>query len=111
MFDIKFLSLLQNIFENIKNARLKAGKTQQEVADLLGIKRTTYTGWESKVIPSVLDLIKLGELFSVDWTSLVKETITGEPIKPGNSDLLAIKENTEATRLMVEELLKKLKNK
>ena len=100
------------ICENIRRARGESGKTQQEMADLLKIKRTTYGKYEQDRIPDIQTLIAIGKALNIDWTSFVKETITGDPIKPGkagNTDIQQIKENTEATRKMVEELLKKNK--
>ena len=85
------------ICENIKKARKAFGKSQQEMADLLNVKRSTYAKWELSTIPDVLSLIEIGRVLSVDWTSLVKDTITGEPIKPGGkTDIQQIKENTES---------------
>jgi transcriptional regulator with XRE-family HTH domain len=102
---------LYHICENIKRARIASGKTQQEMADLVNVKRSTYGKYEVSIIPDIVTLIAIGKALNIDWTSMVKETITGETIKPGtrgNSAIDRIDENTEATRKMVEELLKKI---
>jgi len=100
-----------HICENIKNCRKAIGKSQQEIADLLKIKRSTYGRYEIDRIPDIETLVAIGKALNIDWTSLVKETVTGEPIKPGNPTLELIKENTEATRKMVEEILSKMNKK
>lgn len=90
---------LLHICENIKKVRKTTGKSQQEIADLLNIKRSTYAKYELDRIPDIETLVAIGKALNIDWTSLVKETIVGEPIKPGKpgyNDLQAIKENTEA---------------
>lgn len=104
-----------HICENIKIARKASGKTQQEMADQLKIKRSTYAKYELDLIPSIETLVAIGQALNIDWTSMVKETITGNPIKPGKpgyNDLQQIKENTEVTKKMVEEILNNInKNK
>lgn len=96
-----------HISENIKAARKAIGKSQQEVADMVSIKRSTYAKYELNAIPDIPTLIQIAKALNVDWVSLVNETITGEPIKPGNPDLKAIKENTEAILRELQEMKKK----
>ena len=40
-------------FKNIKKLRLENSLTQEEIAKILGVSRTTYTGWElgTNIIP------------------------------------------------------------
>lgn len=40
-------------FKNIKKLRLENNLTQEEIAKILGVSRTTYTGWElgTNIIP------------------------------------------------------------
>lgn len=107
------------ICKNIQIARLAAGKTQKEVADQLQVKPGTYSSWENRVIPDVAILIKLGEIFSIDWTSLVKETIKGPPLSAGHytnaqleeiRDLIeTMKQDSGQTKKMIEIILKAIK--
>lgn len=56
---------------NLKNLRNIKGFTQQNVADCLGIKRTTYTKWETGVAEPSFKYIKmLVKLFEVDYNFL-----------------------------------------
>ena len=56
--------------DNIKRLRKNKGLKQQEIAELLGVKRNTYSDWENgKTDPSFENLVKLADLFdvSLDW--------------------------------------------
>lgn len=56
--------------DNIKRLRKNKGLKQQEIAELLGVKRNTYSDWENgKREPSFENLVKLADLFdvSLDW--------------------------------------------
>ena len=56
--------------ERIKRLRKNKGLKQQELAEILGIKRNTYSDWENgKTEPSFENLIKLADLLevSIDW--------------------------------------------
>ena len=56
--------------ERLKELRKKKGLKQQEIAELLGVKRNTYSDWENgKTEPSFENLIKLADLLevSLDW--------------------------------------------
>lgn len=56
--------------DNIKRLRKNKGLKQQEIAELLGIKRNTYSDWENgKTEPSFENLVKLADLLevSLDW--------------------------------------------
>ena len=63
--------ITSNIFsKRLKELRLKKGLKQQELAEILGIKRNTYSDWENgKTEPSFENLVKLADLFkvSLDW--------------------------------------------
>lgn len=63
--------------QNLVNARKAKGKTQQEVADYLGISRQAYSNYEAgKREPDFETLLKLGEYFdcSVDYLLGTKKT-------------------------------------
>lgn len=56
--------------ERLKELRKNKGLKQQEIAELLGVKRNTYSDWENgKTEPSFENLIKLADLLEVtlDW--------------------------------------------
>lgn len=66
--------------KKIKELRLSRGYTQQQLADLLGIKSyTTITKWESgDNVPQGKDLIKLSKLFKVSVDDLLGIKIKGK---------------------------------
>ena len=57
-------------FKRLRELRFRYGLTQNELAEIIGIKRNTYSDWENgKTEPSFENLIKLADLFevSLDW--------------------------------------------
>jgi transcriptional regulator with XRE-family HTH domain len=61
---------LETIGTRIKALRKEKSLSQQEVADLLGVQRPTYSKIEGgQIIPTVKHIIKLSGLFqvSIDW--------------------------------------------
>ena len=68
------MGTLQN---NIKAIRKKLGYTQQTVADVLGIARTTYTEYETKDIDIPFNTLeKLSDFFGVELASFFAENET-----------------------------------
>nr|WP_083936641.1 helix-turn-helix transcriptional regulator [Streptococcus sp. HPH0090] len=56
--------------ERLKRLRKNKGLKQQELAEIFGIKRNTYSDWENgKTEPSFDNLVKLADFFevSLDW--------------------------------------------
>ena len=57
--------------ENIKAARLRAGLTQQELADRIGVSRSKLTGWETRRYqPDVNNFMHLCQVLGVSPESL-----------------------------------------
>jgi transcriptional regulator with XRE-family HTH domain len=62
--------------ENLKFLRKRKHRTQSEVADALGLKRPTLSGYENKISePDLETLIKLASYFHVSVDSLIKENL------------------------------------
>ena len=61
----------KNLFSaRLKELRLQHGFSQQEIAELLGVKRNTYSDWENgKCKPNYEKLEKIADFFgvSLDW--------------------------------------------
>jgi len=58
----------------IAAARMAAGLTQQECADQLGVRIQQYARWErNEHTPKTVDLMRIGEVLGVDWTTLIEE--------------------------------------
>ena len=54
------------IYENIRNLREDADKTQQEIADYLHVKQTTYSKYElGKINIPIEVFIKLADFYNV----------------------------------------------
>jgi Predicted transcriptional regulators len=65
-------SLLYDICKKIKKFRKKAGYTQQQIANLLNIDRSTYSYYESgRTIPDLKTLFKLAEIFQEPLINLL----------------------------------------
>lgn len=64
--------------DKLKIARTACGYTQQQVADIIGIDRSSYAYYESgKCLPSPENTVKLAALFKTDinWLMGVKEDV------------------------------------
>ena len=62
------------ISEKLKEARQKAGMTQEQVAEKIMVSRVTVSHWENgKSLPDILSLISLSDLYSISLDELVKE--------------------------------------
>ena len=58
--------------ENLKNVRIRAGLTQAQVAEKIGVAPSSYSCYESgKREPDVPKLIKLAEIFGVTGNELL----------------------------------------
>ena len=60
----------------LKEARLKAKLTQEEVAESLGVSRQSISNWENnKTYPDVLNVIALSDLYQVSLDVLLKGSV------------------------------------
>lgn len=58
----------------IKNARIKANLTQEQVAEFLGVSRQTISNWETeKTYPDIVSVVKMSDLYRVSLDQLLKE--------------------------------------
>lgn len=90
--------------KKIKNLRIQKGKTQQELADLLNISRSTLAGYESESKqPSYEMLVKIADYFDVPTDYLLSrgafaDCVILEKAKPQVLNLIS----TIASRLSVD---------
>lgn len=63
--------------QNLKNLRKHAGKTQQEIADILCIKRGTYSSYENgDSEPNMEMLVTISGLYRMSLDTLLRREIT-----------------------------------
>ena len=53
---------------NIRNIRMEKGMTQQELADLVGLDRTTITKIENGATPSIDTAKRIAAVLGFNWT-------------------------------------------
>jgi len=53
---------------NIRNIRMEKGMTQQEIADLVGLDRTTITKIENGATPSIDTAKRIAAVLGFNWT-------------------------------------------
>jgi len=53
---------------NIRNIRMEKGMTQQELADLVGLDRTTITKIENGATPSIDTAKRIAAVIGFNWT-------------------------------------------
>ena len=67
--------------DNIKRLRKKKGLKQQELAEILGIKRNTYSDWENgKTEPKLGNVVKLAHVFGTTTDELLGQTVYSKAI-------------------------------
>ncbi|WP_302789268.1 helix-turn-helix domain-containing protein [Anaerostipes caccae] len=58
----------------IKNARIKANFTQEQVAEILKVSRQTISNWETgKTYPDIVSVVKMSDLYNISLDHLLKE--------------------------------------
>lgn len=82
--------------EQLKKARLNKGFTQQQIADLMGITKSTYCGYETnKRHPDVAKIKQLANILDVSGDVLLEtdiyESLTDETARPSweNTEVMA----------------------
>lgn len=94
------------ICQNIKQVRDSRGISQQEIADKLGVSRTTYANWENETEPTLTIIKSLADYFKVHYTQIIDGVATDvsfikEPQKP-----LSIQDISEALKILSDAVLK-----
>lgn len=87
------------MFQKLKEIRTFEGLTQEEVANLLHVKRSTYAGWESG--KDIIPLKKLNEFansFHVTLDSLVGTCDIEHVLEESNLDINTIANNLKEFR-------------
>jgi len=72
--------------EKLRKCRDHCGLSQLQVATVLGIDRSTYTGYESgRTEPNLTTIVKLADLFDVDVTTLLPKEDSTASLKDSDS--------------------------
>ena len=67
------MGAINKISEKIKKFRKKINYTQKQVADYLGVDRSTYSYYElGKIIPDVKTIMSLSKIFGVNYTEILE---------------------------------------
>lgn len=83
-----FLNIIEQalqVNDNIKNIRKLRGFSQQEIADLIGQKRSTYAEWERNIVPKADILNKLAHHLGTTIDELLEENVAREKPKIFNT--------------------------
>lgn len=63
--------------EKLRTARTKAGLTQEQVAEQLGVSRQTVSNWENnRTYPDIVSVVRLSSLCDLSLDTLLKEEKT-----------------------------------
>lgn len=59
--------------KRLKDARVKAGLTQEQVAEKVMVSRQTISNWENgKSLPDIISIMKLSDLYQISLDELLK---------------------------------------
>lgn len=62
-----------NVGEKLKEARIRSGLTQEQVAEKVMVSRVTVSHWENgKSLPDVFSLLSLSEIYQISIDELLK---------------------------------------
>lgn len=66
-----------DIGSKIKEARMNASFTQEQVAEALGVSRQTISNWENgRTYPDIVSVVKMSDLYHISLDHLLKEEKT-----------------------------------
>lgn len=80
--------MARRICEAVKAARLVAGLTQQQVADMVGVSQPAYLNWEHDREPSLDQLAALEDVFGLPHGQLVRAAGYVDDAGPTVEDLI-----------------------
>ena len=82
---------------NLSYYRHLAGLTQQQVADMLNLNRSTYTKYETGVSePSIEILKRIADILSIDYNSLLANADVDVDNSQNNNDFSDIKDELDS---------------
>jgi len=94
--------------QRLKHFRTTSGLTQQQVADVLGLDRSTYAYYESgKTTPDIKSVNKLLKIFNISYYELVDEkdpadsNISDDEVQDDTADKLHIYDLSKPEKRLV----------
>ena len=91
----------------LKKHRKNCDKTQQEIANLLGINRSTYSYYESgKTLPDLRTVVRLSEIFGISYDSLLQPESGIKLLSDSNNTFLSFTIQENQTQETDEDTLK-----
>lgn len=79
--------LIESVKICIKSFREENGFTQDQLAKIIGVSRTTYTKWESgDTLPNIIQLSKLAAIYGVDLDRFLKAEVNLRVASPDYED-------------------------
>ena len=98
-----------NVGDNLRNKRIEAGFKQSEVAEKIGVGRTTISSWETnRTEPSIGDIERLANLYHCLKTDLIGADAT-DYLKLTNKKeidlVLAFRKSPQDTKKFIERML------
>ena len=95
-----------DIGTKLKAARIAAGLTQEQAAELLGVSRQTISNWENnKTYPDIVRVIKMSDLYAVSLDHLLKEKKAEETPMPDYIEYLEESTNTVRSRARLSKVI------
>lgn len=86
--------------KNLRNLRINSGYAQAEIADILGLNRSSYTYYETgKAVPQIFDLYRLAKIYNIRMETLLEFEISQEETgkRPKKEMVNIMKEITSLT--------------
>ena len=79
--------LIESVKICIKSFREENGFTQDQLAKIIGVSRTTYTKWESgDTLPNIIQLSKLAAIYGVELDRFLKAEVNLRVASPDYED-------------------------
>ena len=95
-----------DIGTKLKAARIAAGLTQEQAAELLSVSRQTMSNWENnKTYPDIVRVIKMSDLYAVSLDHLLKEKKAEETPMPDYIEYLEESTNTVRSRARLSKVI------
>lgn len=86
--------------DQLKQARLKAGLTQQQVADRMGITNSTYCGYETgKRKPNLIKLKQLASILGVSGDRMLETGFDDPPVDEVRAQAHALIDSMSSSEL------------